>query len=98
MVLLARTKQGLQETEAQLLAHAPGVSVHSIQADLGKLENLESIFSEITQFTDHLKHKQAVLIHNAATLGDITKNPSKTTVTQRWCRTTWPSISHRCTL
>ena len=73
VVLLARTKHGLQETEAQLLAHAPGVSVHSIQADLGKLENLESIFSEITQFVDHFKHRQAVLIHNAATLGDITK-------------------------
>ena len=73
MVLLARTMEGLQETKAQLLAHAPGISVDLIRADLGKLDDLQALFSEVTQFADDMKHKQAVLIHNAATLGDITK-------------------------
>lgn len=73
MVLLARSMEGLQETKAQVLATSPGISIYLVQADLGELDKLHEVFSEAARFADEQQHEQLILIHNAASLGDITK-------------------------
>ena len=73
VILLARNLEGLQETKSLVLANAPGINTHLIQADLGNLDELHRVFSDSLRLTEGRKHGQAVLIHNAASLGDITK-------------------------
>ncbi len=52
---------------------APGISVHLVQGDLSKLDTIDRVFAEATKPADQIKHQQFVLLHNSATLGDITK-------------------------
>ena len=75
IVLLDLNLEGLRETKAMIVPSAPGVSVHLIQADLGKLDSLESTFmgiAKISESSDDLQ--QYVLIHNAGTAGDMSKS------------------------
>ena len=65
--------EGLQETKAQITSTAPGISTHLVQADLADLGSLEAVFSQVSKFADASKHQQYVLIHNAGSVGDITK-------------------------
>ncbi len=73
VVLLARSIEGLQETKDHILAGAPGVSVHLLPADLSQIQELPHVFSKAVQPIGDRQHKQAVLVHNAGSLGDITK-------------------------
>ena len=73
IVLLARSVEGLEETKAKITTSAPGVTVHTIQTNLGDLGSLQKVFSEATKFADTSKHQQFVLVHNAGTIGDISK-------------------------
>ena len=73
MVLLARGMAGLQETQAIVAAKAPAVTVHLVQADLSDLASLPTIFSKVLDVADTSKHEQFFLIHNAGTIGDLSK-------------------------
>ena len=73
MVLIARSIEGLQETKALVLANALGARVHLVQADIGEVDQLHSKFSEAVKFVEGRTYQQAVLVHNAATVGDIAK-------------------------
>ena len=64
---MARSIEGLEETKAAVTKAAPGCLVHCIQADLGRLESLQDVFSRVVECMD--KQEQCVLIHNAASLG-----------------------------
>ena len=70
---MARNKAGLEETKANINAIAPGVSVHLVQVDLEDLDSLERVFSEAAKFADDTKHQQYILVHNAGSVGDVTK-------------------------
>lgn len=73
VVLLARSTEGLEETKSQITSTAPRTNVHLVQADLADLESLKSVFSQVTKSAAANQHQQYVLIHNAGTLGDLTK-------------------------
>ncbi len=73
MVLVARTKDGLEETKATITDTAPGVTPHVIQADLRQLDSLQEVFSVAAKISDSSKHQQYVLVNNAGTLGDVSK-------------------------
>ena len=73
LVLVARSMDGLEATKAAISTVAPEIGVHLIQADLGELESLKSVFTEAANFADSTKHQQYVLIHNAATTNDVTR-------------------------
>ena len=68
LVLVARSMEGLEATKAAISTAAPEIGVHLIQADLGELESLKSVFTEAANFAD-----SNVLIHNAATTNDVTR-------------------------
>ena len=57
-----------------IVSSAAGINVHLIEADLGELDSLKSIFTEIAKFADGSSHQQYVLIHNVGTMGDITQS------------------------
>jgi len=73
MVLIARSTEGLKETKTLVLADAPGARVHLLQADMGYVDQLHSKFFEAVKLVESRTYQQAVLVHNAATVGDITK-------------------------
>ena len=52
---------------------APGINVHVVEADLQDLHSLGSVFDEAAKVANGRKHQQYVLVHNAGTMGDITK-------------------------
>ena len=73
LVLVACSIEGLEATKAAISTAAPEINVDLIQADLGELESLKSVFTEAANFADSTKHQQHVLIHNAATSNDVTR-------------------------
>lgn len=52
---------------------APGINVHVVEADLQDLLSLGSVFDNAAKVANEHKHQQYVLIHNAGTMGDISK-------------------------
>lgn len=74
VVLLDLNLEGLRETKAMIEPATPGINVHLIQADLGKLDSLESTFVEIAKIGECSDHQQYVMIHNAGTSGDMSKS------------------------
>ena len=74
VVLLDLDLEGLRKTKAMIVPSTTGVNVHLIEADLGELDSLESTFAEIAKIGDSSSHDQYVLIHNAGTIGDVSKS------------------------
>lgn len=76
-VFLARSIGALDELAAELSTSFPGVQIRTRQFDQGKLD--QNIFDHL--FVDILKDNnlsatdfdQAVIVHNCATLGDVSK-------------------------
>ena len=61
---------GMLETKSLINSKSPGINVHLVQTDLGKLDTIETTFAEAASYA---KHQQMILLHNAGTLG-ITTN------------------------
>lgn len=68
VVLIARNKDGLEETKSMIISSSPGITVHTFALDLGDLDTLQSVCGDLLNPGDPTKHKQFVLIHNAGTL------------------------------
>ena len=79
-ILLARTVSGLEETRSVILEKfqssgvAPNVQVHLLPCDLEDLSAVDKTASELVAILDGCKgRKQAVLVHNAGSIGDVSK-------------------------
>ena len=68
VVLIARNKDGLEETKSMIVSSSPGISVHILPLDLGDLDTLQSVCGDLLNPGDQTKHQQFILIHNAGTL------------------------------
>ena len=68
MVLLARSRDGLEETKSLITASAPGVNVHIFSIDLGNLDHLQTLCPELMKLGDPGRHKQFILVNNAGTI------------------------------
>ena len=73
VVLLARNSAGLRETKSKIATVAPGINVHIVEADLQDLHSLGGVFDEVAKAAYDHQYQQYVLIHDAGSLGDITK-------------------------
>ena len=73
LVLLARTEKDLQQTKSDIISRCSGISVHTVPVDLQDLAILPHVFSECVKSADANKHKQFVIIHNAGTIGVLSK-------------------------
>ena len=83
MVITARDKKALEETKTLITSQAPAISTHIIAGDMGDMDSLPSLCSQLLELVDTTKHKQAVLINNAGTMNDfktpfISQNDPKT--------------------
>jgi sepiapterin reductase len=79
LVLLARTMDGLQQTKSDIEASSPGVTVHTVPADLRDLTTLHRVFSECSEKADSSRHQQYIIVHNAGSAGDLTRPMSQQT-------------------
>ena len=82
---MARSLEGLEETKrlVRLSAASSGsIRVHIIQADLANLTGLQDIFEQACSSGKTHNYEQVLLIHNAASVGDLTKPMSQQTDTQ----------------
>ena len=73
-MLLDLDLEGLRETKTMIVSSAAGINVHLVEADLGELDSLKGVFTEMAKLTDDSHYEQYVLIHNVGTMGDITKS------------------------
>ena len=75
MVLVARKKDGLEETAAIVKkANCDDLHVRVVQADLGNITKLEQVTEKLLQAPDSSEtYTNAVLINNAGSVGDVTK-------------------------
>ena len=55
------------------MAVSSEVHVHLFQTDLANLSSLEQVFREACSSTKNREYDQVILIHNAASVGDLTK-------------------------
>lgn len=70
---MARNKEALEATKADISAVAKGIRVHLIPFDLCDLEHLPAVCKEILSVADSATHSQYVLIHNAGTMNTFDK-------------------------
>ena len=68
MVLLARNKDGLEETKSLIQSSAPGVNVHIFPIDLGDLDQLQSLCPTLMKIGDLNRHDEFIMVHNAGTI------------------------------
>lgn len=73
IVLLSRDKEAMAETKRSIEEATTGVAVHVIQADLSKVQLLEGVFARVWALYDARRHEQAVLVHNASSLGNLSQ-------------------------
>lgn len=76
IVLVARSASGLEETKAQILAKNPtNVTVHMFAMDLTRptADQIQNIFDTSLTERNIADFELAFIIHNAGTIGDITK-------------------------
>lgn len=76
LVLLARSRSGLEETRQLVGEESPSVRVHILVADLGDTIAFDRVSAQIRALVDEQKPSpsaQGVLVHNAGSLGDVTK-------------------------
>ena len=78
MLLMARSIDGLQKTKRIIGEKAPDIRVRTFPVDLGKIDKtavVEMLTQTFTEFDiDADSFEQAIIIHNAASLGDVTRN------------------------
>lgn len=67
-MLLARNKEGLEETKSQIKSSMPGVNVHIFSIDLGDLDQLKTLCPELMKLGDPSRHERFVIVHNAGTI------------------------------
>ena len=68
MVLIARNKDGLEETKSLIKSSAPGVNVHVFPIDLGDLDQLQALCPTLLKIGDPSRHDQFIMVHNAGTI------------------------------
>lgn len=76
IVLLARNRENLEETRSQILSHSPEKVVVPQVADLSELDvqNCEQMLENAQeQSSQKSAFEQAILVHNAGTLGDVSQ-------------------------
>ena len=73
LVLISRNRSGLEETRGLATIDKTDIIVHPLEADLSNLEGLPSISDKAMEWFDPNKHKHVLLVHNAGSLGDITR-------------------------
>ena len=61
------------ETKSLINSKSPGINVHLVRTDLGKLDTIETTFAEAASYADETKHQQKILLHNVGTIGVITQ-------------------------
>lgn len=76
IVLLARNREKLEETRSQILGCSPEKSVEYRIVDLSEtdVQKCEQMLENVLEQSSHKnKFEQAILVHNAGTLGDVSK-------------------------
>ena len=63
----------MQGTKSLINTNAPGIKVHLVETDLGKLDTVESTFAKAASYANETNHQQMILLHNAGSVGTITK-------------------------
>ncbi|XP_074659284.1 sepiapterin reductase-like [Tubulanus polymorphus] len=75
VLLLARNRDGLEQTKAEIKGLPPGgVTVAGINLGSADGGELRAVFDGVLESDGADSYEQAILIHNAASLGDITKH------------------------
>ncbi|CAB4034153.1 sepiapterin reductase-like, partial [Paramuricea clavata] len=81
LVLVARSKKGLDETRRMVATISSDLNVHVVPGDLSDVSNLDKLTSSIFGIVDPKQFSCAVLINNAGSLGDKIKSiPNHTDV------------------
>lgn len=76
LILLARSRRGLEETRQLVIEESSSARVHIIEADLSDPIAFDNVSSQMRALVDEQgpsPSAQAVLVHNAGSLGDVTK-------------------------
>ncbi len=81
-MLTGRSVVGLEETKSLISAQAPGVSIHVVPGDMGDMEALPHLCSQLLAPLGAAKHKKTILINNAGSIDDfetpfLVKDPKK---------------------
>lgn len=71
MVITARDREALEETKSLIISQAPAVSVHIVPGDLGDLDTLPALCSQLLDPLDTSRHQQCMLVNNAGTMNDF---------------------------
>ena len=81
LVLVARSKEGLETTRSMVAKISSDLTVHAIPGDLSDLTNVDAFISSIFEIDDSKLFSSAVLINNAGSLGSKIKSiPNHTDV------------------
>ena len=78
LLLMARSEDGLAKTKSLIGDQSPGIKVITVSVDLAKADSshldriISSTLSELSPSTVKA-FEQAVIVHNAASLGDVSK-------------------------
>lgn len=73
LVLTGRSATDLNETQRQVQAAVPGVSVNLITADLAKAETLSDSFSSLTKAVNPSDFQHVLLVNNAGNINDMSR-------------------------
>lgn len=86
VVLLARSKEGLENTKREILAQNKSINVFTFSIDLmnSKDEEIKSILNESLGGVDTNKFELTFILHNAGTLGDVSKKSSLLSNSEEW--------------
>ncbi|XP_061393196.1 sepiapterin reductase-like [Musca vetustissima] len=88
IVLVARNKEALENTQTAILAKRSDVTVRIVSIDLSsaKAENFQKLFSDslAQSATKASDFKRAFIIHNAGTVGDVSKKAKDIADTEAW--------------
>ena len=71
LILIAKSRDGLEETKIIVCKELENssVKIHLIESDLGNLDKLEELYSQILNiFEKGVQYSRALLVHNAGTL------------------------------
>ena len=92
IVLIARSKDGLEATKEKIQKDASHVQVNMLAADLSKLDDVH-LYKCLKDTLDHYNvtpgdFEQALVVHNAASMGDVSKTFTQIHETQ-FLRSYW---------
>ena len=69
----------LKSLSDSVASASSNIHLHIIQADLANLTGLQDVFEQACNSENPQNYKQVLLIHNAASVGDLTKPMSQQT-------------------